>query len=585
MNRQATQVRKGNLSIRSIFIYRFLSLTVLIAFVIFFTGGIVHAVDLTLRVLPDRSFFLPGEPVTLTVPYTEAGTFEVQITYLDQIVAEWTQPVGEVWATLTWTPPPDAPRGYGVRVRVLDPSGAVAAEATSAFDVLEKWTQAPRYGYLSDFPARRSSSDEALVDWLLTHHIDGLQFYDWQYRWENLLPDTELFDDGLGRPQSMSTIDHLIDLARERGIAAMPYTAIYGASSAFARQHPDWALFDALGTPYSFGDDLITIMDPTPGSPWNQHLLAEFTDVLDHTDFDGIHIDQYGSPKNGFDQAGNPVDMAAVMPQFIDQTAEIVAAKRGDAGAVFFNCVGNWPVEAVAPAREDAVYIEVWSPYNDYLDLNRIITNAQHWGSGKPVILAAYIPPERTTNWRLANSVIFASGAFHIETGEPGTMLADPYFPKYGEIAEADLPAFARLYDFLVRYENVLSVGTTPAGNAREGALDLGEVKTRGIRSKGRVVPIMRAGDGFETLSLLNFAGIDASNWNEPTRTPPTPFETLDVRIPVTETVSAVWMASPDAESSMAASALAFTVEDGILHFTLPRLDVWDMIVIEYANA
>ena len=137
------------------------------------------------------------------------------------------------------------------------------------------------------------------------------------------------FTDGMGRPLSMATVRHLIDLVHSRHIAAMPYTAIYGASMAFYQQHPDWALVDANGDLLTLGS-FIAILDPTPGSPWNRHLLAEFADVLDHTAFDGIHIDQYGSPKVAFDAAGNRVDLAEVFPQFIDQTAALVQQKRGE---------------------------------------------------------------------------------------------------------------------------------------------------------------------------------------------------------------------------------------------------------------
>ncbi len=298
-----------------------------------------------------------------------------------------------------------------------------------------------------------------------------------------------------GAPQSMATVRHLIDLLHTGNIAAMPYTAIYGASYAFYRQHQDWALFDARGTAYTFGDNLIGIMDATPGSPWNIHLQAEFAAVLDNTAFDGIHIDQYGSPKAGFRQHGassryGRSDAAA----FINQTAELVQDRRGDAGVTLFNSVGNWPIDAVAPAQQDASYIEVWPPNNDYLDLNRIITNAQALGSEKPVILAAYIPPERVINWRLANAVILASGAYHLETGEPGSMLQDPYFPRFGEIAAADQPTFTRYYDFIVRYENVLSVNTT-AGSKRPARGDQrrryphARHSARGIASSRLCVP------------------------------------------------------------------------------------------------
>lgn len=551
-----------------------------------FEGGAVFAADSpTLTILPDKAVYFPDDTVNISVRAASGVQIRARVLYLNTEITTLESALTDGEAILTWTPPPDAPRGYGLSIDVLDGAGNIIASQTSAFDVLNHWIEAPRYGFFSDFNAARLT-DQPTIDWLRMHHINGIQFYDWQYRWENLVPDTDRFDDGLGRPQSMTTIRRLIDVAHSVNAAAMPYTAIYGASTPFYREHQDWGLYDARGVVYDFGENsFLAIMNPAPGSPWTNHLMNEFTDVLENTNFDGIHIDQYGSPKTGYDSAGNYVDLAQVMPQFIDSTAAIVQAERGDNGVTLFNCVGNWPIDAVAPSEQDASYIEVWSPNNDYLDLNRIITNAETLGNGKPVILAAYILPERTLNWQIANSVILASGGTHLETGEPESMLADPYFPLFGTLTAVQMPIFRRYYDFQVRYENVLSVDTVAADHERHNAVDLGEIRTRGIRTQNRVVPIVRAGDSFETISLVNFMGVEETEWNAPTNTPPTPFSNLDVTVAVDQAVSAVWVASPDSEVSMNAVNLPYTVENGILHFTLPELNFWSMIVVEYSQS
>lgn len=537
--------------------------------------------SLLFDIVPDKAFYRPGDVVTLNISASQGARVKVRITYLADTVAELNAEISNGGAALSWTPPATALRGYGVDAQLLDADGKILAEATTAFDVLDRWIQAPRYGFLSNFGTGRDNYDETSA-WLLRHHVNGLQFYDWQYRWENLVPETETFADGLGRPQSMATVNRLIEMAHAINVAAMPYTAIYGASLPFAREHEAWTLNQANGDAYLFAD-IIGIMDPSPGSPWNTHLLNEFADVLDNTAFDGIHIDQYGAPRTGYNEAGEVVELSVVMPQFIDQTAELVQDKQGDAGTVIFNAVGNWPVETVAPSDQDAVYIEVWPPHNDYADLQRIILGAQELGDHKPVIIAGYILAERTINWRLANGVIFGSGAYHLETGEPNGMLADPYFPKYGTLDEEQRIVFEQTYDFVVRYENVLALETRPAETDRIDALDLGEIRTRGLRAKGRVLPIVRVGDGFETYNLVNFVGIDEASWNEPASVEPTPFTDIPVRITVNQTVARVWWASPDG-SSMAAEPLEFVMEGEVLTFTLPSLNYWSMIVVEYQD-
>jgi dextranase len=211
-------------------------------------------------------------------------------------------------------------------------------------------------------------------------------------------------------------------------------------------------------------------MNPAPDSPWTDHLLDQFAQVLEQTAFDGIHLDQYGAPKIGPSTTGERVDLAEAFPGFIDRMAAVVDAQRGDAGVSIFNAVGNWPVETVAPSAEDAVYIEVWAPYTRFADLHRIVVNAQALGGGKPVIIAAYIHPDRAANVRLANALIFASGGTHLELGEPDAMLADPYFPRFGLMSDEMQAVMARYYDFLVRYENILALDTSDATGARAAA-------------------------------------------------------------------------------------------------------------------
>lgn len=542
-------------------------------------------VNAAVDIVPHKAFFRPGETATFLVTARGGERAEATITHLAETVAVLDVIMRDGSAVLTWTPPPDAPRGYGITVRLLDGDRTLAT-ASTAFDVLERWTQAPRYGFLSEFAPGRDDA-EATIDGLLRYHVNGLQFYDWQYRHETLLPPGDPYTDPLGRRMSLATVERLIDAAHARGIAAMPYTAIYGASPAFYQQHPEWALLQATGKPFEFADGFLIIMDPSPGSPWNAHLLGEFARVLDETAFDGIHIDQYGAPQIGKNAAGERVDLAEVFPAFIDQAAALVRDRRGAAGAVIFNAVRNWPVDTVAPSDQDAVYIEVWDPYRDFMDLHRLVVRAQDLGGGKPVILAAYIHPDHRHNVRLANAVIFASGGTHLELGEPGAMLADPYFPKFGAM-DADVRATTRrYYDFLVRYEDVLATGTTDATAARGDALLIEGVRTRSLRSRDRVAAIVRQGRAFETFSLVNLLGLDSGEWARPLAGGPDPLEDVALRIYTDRPVARLWWASPDGDDlgAFPIDTEAGRDENGAyVALRLPRLDYWTMIVLEYES-
>lgn len=552
-----------------------------------FSGGFaLMQEDIAVYVTPDKAFFLPGESATFSIAATGGVSVRATITHLSETIETLTVPLTQGTATLAWTPPAIAPRGYGLVISLLDEQENVLATDSTAFDVLESWKQAPRYGFLSQFEPERTNFEETM-EWAVRFHLNGLQFYDWQYRHESLLPPSEVYSDLLGRRMALSTVTGLIDAAHAHNIAAMPYTAIYGASVAFYRAHPDWALFSAPDRLYEFGDNFLVIMDPSPGSPWTGHLMGEFARVLDDLAFDGIHLDQYGAPKIGFNAAGERVDLAKAIPAFINQTAEVVRARRGAQGAVIFNAVGNWPVETVAPADQDAVYIEVWEPYRDFMDLHRLVANAEALGSGKPVIIAAYIHPNLVHNVRLANAIIFASGGYHLELGEPGAMLADPYFPKFSLMDETLWTIMRRYYDFLVRYEEILSLATTNATPTRAGALTIAGIETQKLRSKDKVAVIVRQGQGFETFNLINLMGIDSSRWDTPLFKGPNPLVELPITIHTEYPVTRAWLASADG-NSLDAQPLTLTRgadEAGpYIAFTLPRLDYWSMIVLEYQS-
>jgi dextranase len=544
---------------------------------------------------PDRALYRPGEEVRLLVHLTNALGEPVQvrvaasIAFLADEVARMAQDIalrpGEQAVGLAWLPPAESQRGYGVDLQVLDNRGRVLGTATTAFDVLERWTQAPRYGFLADFSSGRTDIAETMA-WLTRYHINGLQFYDWMYRHEDLLTEREPYRDPLGRWLSRRTVAALIEAAHEHGIAAMPYTAIYGASMSFYQTHPTWALRQANGEPLPFGDNFLYIMDPSPDSPWTQHLMAEFAKVLREMSFDGIHLDQYGDPKSGFNASGRPVDLAQVFPAFINLTKATATAIRPDA-TVVFNAVNNWPIETVATANQDFVYIEVWPPHSLYRDLWELIVNAQRLSGGKPVVLAAYIKPVRHRNVRLADAVIFASGGYHIELGERGGMLADPYFPKYRKMSD-DLAAVLRhYYDFAVRYENVLALGTQDSTDKGAGRVTIEGINTQPEQDGKKVWIITRQGEGFEAVSLINLSDIPNPEWDGLLLADPTPLDGLRVRYRAEQEVQRVWLASPDFASPRA-MALDFRLDRDTpghyVEFTVPRLDYWDLVVIEFVS-
>jgi dextranase len=538
----------------------------------------------------DKSFYKPGEAVHLSVKFTAEASqpTPVNITAYITHLAETVQALekhttlknGVQEIQLSWIPPATAPRGYGVDLSFSSEAGETLATGSTAFDVLERWTQAPRYGFLSDFQPGRTDISGTLAS-LNQYHINALQFYDWMYRHDQFLTNQDPYQDPLGRTLSRSTVDALIDSAHRYDMSTMAYTAVYAASLEFFREHPDWALLGPDGNPLMFGENFLAYMDPRPGSPWTQHLLDQFDQILKQTGFDGIHLDQYGDPKVGYDKNELPYNLDKPLAEFIDATHQHVAALRPD-GAVVFNAVTNWPIEAVAPSDEDIVYIEVWPPYNWFSELGQLVVQAQRLGKGKAVVIAAYISPALEHNVRLADAIIFSNGGGHIELGENSDMLADPYFPKYEAMSPELAQAMQRYYDFAIRYENAIGPSTRDASVDYRNRIVLGGARLNPSMIADTVLPIVRQAAGQTAISLVNLRGVQSPDWKNPIAEAPTPLGPTQINITGVQTqAQKIWVASPDG-SDLSLQALAFQQSAGQIEFQLPGLTYWSMILIEW---
>ena len=490
-------------------------------------------------IIPAKAFFRPGEPAEFTVP----GEFRATIWHLGHVVAEVTG-----CDRLTWTPPAVARRGY--RVQVETESGV----QWTAFDVLERWSESPRYGYLFDFRPERPSFD---LDPLLALHVNGLQFYDWMYRHDTLLPPADDFLDPLGRPQSLSTVRHLIDEAHARGLAAMPYTAIYAASPPFAAAHPGWGLYDEAGDLFDFADGFLKIMNPASG--WSAHLAAQCAGVLAALPFDGIHLDQYGEPRSGFDATGHEVDLPFALRGAVEQVRTAAPADH----AILFNLVHNWPLEAMAPAPLDFLYCELWPPMTTLGDLARVAQQNRAASGGRIPVIAVYADSAHEATVSMAQAVMLASGASHIAHGEDGLYLSDPYFPKAGRPSAELAAQLKRLADFGVAYGELL-------GFAEEATLQ--------IHVSAPLWTIARRAANRVALHLLNAQPDECWNGALPER-----MDCMDVRLSVTidEAVTRIWCDTPDEAGEP--QRLPFTRDGSRVLTVVPRLNTWTMVCIELA--
>jgi len=563
----------------------------------------------------DKSTYLPGQPAVISAVMHNAGSrpftgaLRVDLRYLTATITYAQSPVtlaaGEtITATTVLQPPAQSFRGYGVDLTVVDDADKQVASRSTALDVLSHWSQAPRYGFFSDFGPDETDADQR-AETLSRYHVNVVQFYDWMWRHYELIPPTPEFTDALGRRISLDVVKAKIAQAHARNMATLAYGAVYGAEPEFYLQHKDWALYRVAGQPESLAD-LFYIMDITPGSPWTDQIVEEFARTVTELDFDGIHMDQYGFPKAARSGSGDGpvVDLTMVFPPLIDRTAATVAEAKPQAqpsgpAQVIFNNVNDWPTELTAPRDQAAVYIEVWPPHDYYADLQGLIERARKFGERrKQVILAAYMTPLCLTKdlpdkiagaeegTAMTSAVIAANGGFHLLMGEENGALCDPYYPKYATLRPDFVPVMRAYTDFAVRYENWLSDPSfvLMARNAvgPDGVVQSGTNEYGAKPQQGTIWVIARTKADAMTVSLINLVGKRNTLWNT-LHEASTPLSDIPITVKTDRPVSAVTLASPD-QADGRPHSLAFRVEAGGLSFTIPALARWDLVVISFGQ-
>ncbi|MDO9545207.1 MAG: glycoside hydrolase family 66 protein [Pelolinea sp.] len=520
---------------------------------------------------PNRGYFLPGNDaeflLELRLDRPEEIIIGIEIVNLTKVVFSHNQSfdlvAGAHQIPLRWTTLPIPQKGYGVKVKIYK-SGTdqLLGSVSTAFDVLTNWTDFPRYGYLCDFQKDRPDTFTSLRT-LLPFHINGLQFYDWQYCHDQLVPPTDSFIDPLGRELSLPVIKELIQSAHQFGMAAMAYIAVYAASIGFWEKHKNWGMFDAKGTPHTF-EGFLGLMDPSPESPWTQHLLDRCTQVESVLDFDGFHVDQYGEPKQAFTSTGTEIDIPHAFAAFINELKE-----RSSKPTVVFNAVGNWPIEMLATTNQDFMYIEIWPPTPSYTDIEETVISAREKSGDKPVVIAQYLHTNQPANIRLSNSVIMACGGTRIELGEQARLLADPYFPKHEKISQELANHLRKTSDFVVRYGELL--GPTAKN-----------IKTLKTAVPDNITIICRETKNHQIINLVNMRGLTDPKWTEK-HLAPTTLEKFQIEIEPSRQINEISWASPDSDQidllpcNYRTEGLKVTIDIPILHY-------WTMIVIESLN-
>lgn len=541
---------------------------------------------------PQKAQFLTGEDVRLLLEIGDEACARVEVTVFRMERAVHRRTISSPCGTLELSVGQfDTPfSGYGVSAVAFLQSGSVLLE--TAFDVVDNPKKSLRYGFLSDFEA--ADADNGAIQWLNKCHINLVQYYDWSYRHDALVTQEDFYYDMMGKPIFRKTVTDKIADCTAHAMHAVAYGAVYAASKPFFQEHPSWALYNSCQKPFVF-IDVFYIMNPAKDSPWRAHLIAEYRKAMCEMGFSGIHMDTYGFPKTAYshlDSEPKLVRLDEVLASLIEDCGE----QLPNCAYLIFNNVGAWPTYATASAPQDAVYIEVWPPYERYSHIAQIIGEARQLaGSGKPIILAAYLSPFRTeprdkamNAARLLTAAIVSNGAYHLLTGENRAVLTQGYYSDYTRLHSEEAAVLRRYYDFLVRYLELFYDPDLKTVSMTHQCWDNYEYQCLSQRvsaygEAGRLWLIIREKDTRKCLHFVNLCGCTDENWNKGKDTPIFQKD-ISIRVQIDRAVSGIFTASPD-DDSMQAQALPYRIcenEKGqFVDFVLPSVKFWTAVWLE----
>lgn len=540
----------------------------------------------------DKAIYAPGQMVTFTLNKDIPTGAKIRYRKLAETIAE-TPFSSKSWQ---WTTPSTDFTGYMADVYTTE-NGMEKIQASIGIDVSSDYSKFPRNGFLSKFGEMTNGEMQLVVSNLNRYHINVVQFYDWQYKHHLPLAGTASspaaqWKDIANRDTYLSTVKGYVDATHSFGMKSLFYNLAYGALSDAASDGvpSQWYLYkDAnqtnrdyfpLGSPFKSS---IYLLDPS-NTDWQQYISTKNNDVYSVFNFDGYQVDQLGERGTLYTATGSTLNLSNTFQPFLQAMKNASPSK-----SLVMNAVNQYGQQGIAQSPVDFLYTEVWSPNDGYKDLANIIQyNDGLTSNTRKTILAAYMNYDLAGNpgyfntpaVLLTDAVIFAFGGSHLELGEH--MLGKEYFPNNNLQMKPELKtAITSYYDFLVAYENLLRDGgnfNTPSivCSNNKMTLDTWPPQT------GQVSVVGKNFMNKQVLHFLNFTNATSMNWRDANGTQASPNTITDAKIDFTTTrsVNKIWYASPD--DSGVAKQLAYTQTGKTVSFTVPSLQYWNMVVVEY---
>lgn len=500
-----------------------------------------------------------------------------------------------------WEPPKDDFKGYLVEVYAVKGNKAIDSRNT-AVDVSSDWSKFPRYGYIAEYPEQSRKKSLDIIENLNKYHLNGLQFYDWQYKHNKPLAGTvenpdKKWKDIANRDIYGQTVKDYIEIAHSKNMMAANYNLMYGGYFDYVKDgvKPEWGLYkdpkheeqDGHPLPYTWATDVLYLFNPA-NKDWQNYIYNAERDAFKVYNFDVWHVDTLGQRGTLYDYNGNPVELSTTYVDFLNN------AKKALGKRIVFNAVNEYgQINIASKADVDFLYAEIWPPgRGSYNFLKQTVDNGYNYSDGKKAtVIAAYMNygiADRSGEFnehsvRLADASIFAAGGSHIELGDTG-MLSKEYFPLSNlKMSSSLTKAMRNYYDFLTAYENLLRDGLKESDNK----IEIPGIETSDNGSAHTIWTYAKYKSGYDVIQMINLLGVDFSNWRDDEGNYDAPPVQKDFKLKYylqDDNIKNVYLASPDINDGKAIKLQFEKREDKngkYLEITVPELQYWDMVFIQ----
>ncbi len=521
-------------------------------------------------------------------------------------------------------------RGYHVDIEARDRSGRRVDEASGAFDVASDWKRFPRYCFMTGSSVVAGQPVEAMLQDLVSYRCNAVQWYD--VNWKQHLPYSPAasWPNVANQLIDRHTLSIGLAAAHRLGLASFDYALWNGAWPGYETDGSgvklSWGLFhhgcaprcseqdEVSHGPFPSGWATPKLLQMDASNPaWQAFWRLQEGRVLDRLGYDGVQIDTLGDPGPVTNADGRPVNLGSALVPFTNAAASSLKRR------VILNPVSRWNFDDVLRhGAGDVVYTEIHPEFGDtpfFPSLNGLAARI-HAATRRNAVIAAYLEAGRAQRpgchtsggshtcffnapgVRYLDSQMLASGLDHWEFGDRNTacparqakLASNIYVPGPALCMDGALQEWEQdARNFEVSYETLLRDGVVDAPKlvaatvASSGAI----FSTTG--AAGTIYALPKRRSGFTILHLLNFSALRSIRLDDDngTAAPPHVFERLPVVLQVPQGFqdgSRLWWASPDIRHGKA-QPLHYTYDGARIRFTVPRLETWDMIVLETRKA